>query len=192
MRLRSALFFVAVTVLGFGCIVEAPTGGSAQQGPGRAGVNPQQARAALAPPLQVKVGANLGDKIEVVGAVVEPGVLTPGLPARVSVFFKVMETMPQEWMIFVHVEDAEGKMERLNVDHKPVNGTYPTNQWKKGETVKDEFQVYLPPGAQSRAVNILMGLWDPNSDTRLKLMNPAQVKNDGRDRMLLVQVPVAQ
>lgn len=142
--------------------------------------------------MQVKIGANLADKVEVVGAIVDPGVLMPGMPAKVNVFFKVLDTIPEDWMIFVHIEDAEGKMERLNVDHRPVNGQYPTNQWKKGETVKDEFQLYLPPGAQARAINVLMGFWNPANDQRMKLKNPEVVKNDGRDRMLIAQVPVAQ
>jgi hypothetical protein len=83
-------------------------------------------------------------------------------------------------------------MERMNLDHKPANGLYPTTQWKPGETVKDEFSLYLPAGIQARAVVVWMGLWDPRTDARLPLTNPEAVRNDGRHRIQLAQVPVAQ
>ncbi len=80
----------------------------------------------------------------------------------------------------------------MNIDHKPSNGLYPTTQWKAGETVRDEFTLYLPPNTPSRGLNIWLGLWEPRTDTRLKLLNPEAVRNDGKDRVLLAQVPVAQ
>ena len=90
------------------------------------------------------------------------------------------------------VEDVEGRMERMNVDHKPAGGLYPTSQWKAGETVKDEFNVYLPASASPRALNLWLGLWEPRTDSRLRLTNPEAVRNDGKDRILLGQVPVAR
>jgi hypothetical protein len=36
-----------------------------------------------------------------------------------------------------------------------------------------------------------MGLWEPRSDTRMKLTNPDAVRHDGKDRILLAQIPVA-
>jgi hypothetical protein len=118
--------------------------------------------------------------------------VVPGEPARVSFFFKVIKPLSEDYIIFVHVEDPDGRMERMNVDHKPSGGIYPTTQWKAGETVKDDFTLYVPSGAQVRAINIWLGLWEPRTDTRLKLLNPELVRNDGKDRILLAQVPVAQ
>lgn len=102
----------------------------------------------------------------------------------------MLQPLEDDYLVFVHVEDAEGRMERLNVDHKPAGGLYPTTQWKVGETVKDEFVVALPPGAAPRAVNVWMGLWEPRNDSRLPITNPQAVRNDGRGRLLLAQVPV--
>ena len=194
MRIRHALLVsAAAAFVSLGCIVEAPTANNQPQlAPGVAGPAPQQRAAVVAPPLQIKVGANLSDRVEVLGTVVEPGVLTPGLPAKVSVVMKVLEQIPEDWMIFVHIEDAEGRMERLNVDHKPMNGQNPTNQWKKGETLKDEFQLYLPPGAQAKAINVFFGFWNPANDQRMKINNLDQVKHDGKDRLLIGQIPVGQ
>ncbi len=166
------------------CIVEAPGGASPNAR--------RQATVAQVPPLTVKTGANLGGKVEVVGATVQPGRVTPGEPARVTAYFKVLKPLEEDYLVFVHIEDADGRMERLNIDHKPANGVYPTTQWKPGETVKDEFTIFLPTNAPARAINVWMGLWEPRNDTRLPLTNPDAVTNDGRHRLLLAQVPVAQ
>ncbi len=183
MRL-SRLFMLLPSVLLCACIVEAPGGASEAER--------RQATVQQVPQLALKNGAILGGKVELSAATVQPGRVVPGEPARVSVFFKVIEPLAEDYIIFVHVEDPDGRMERMNVDHKPAGGIYPTTQWKAGETVKDDFTIYVPSGAQVRAINIWLGLWEPRSDTRLKLVNPELVRNDGKDRILLAQVPVAQ
>jgi hypothetical protein len=166
------------------CIVEAP-----------GGANPNERRQAVVaqvPPLSVRSGANFEDKVELVGATVQPGRIAPGGVARVTAYFKVLKPLDEDYMVFVHEEDAEGQMERLNADHKPAGGLYPTTQWKVGETVKDEFNIALPSGAPARALNLWVGFWQPQTDARLQLKNPDAVRNDGRNRILLVQVPVEQ
>ncbi len=181
--MRTALFAAALALSVTACIVEAPTESKSVSAP---------RLAAAPPPLQVKNGANMDDKVEVVGATVAPGAFLPGESVKVSVFFKVNAAVEKDYMIFVHVEDVDGRMERLNVDHYPGGGMYRTTQWKVGETVKDDFQVYVPPGSGARGINIYMGMWHPETDSRMKIMNPEAVRNDGSNRMLLAQVPVMQ
>jgi hypothetical protein len=184
MRRPSLLALAASASLLSACIVEAPGGSSPNER--------RQAVVAQVPPLSVRNGANFEDKVELVGATVQPGRIAPGEVARVTAFFKVLKPLEDDYMVFVHLEDPEGRMERLNVDHKPAGGLYPTTQWKVGETVKDEFSIALPSGASARAVNLWVGFWQPSTDARLQLKNPDVVRNDGRSRVLLVQVPVAQ
>jgi hypothetical protein len=185
MRLKpSSVLLPSLLLLGSACIVEAPGGAS-----------PQERRAATVaqvPPLSLRNGANLGGKVELVGATVQPGRLTPGEQAKVTAYFKVLQPMEDDYLVFVHVEDVEGRMDRMNVDHKPAGGLYATSQWKPGETVKDEFTIYVPAGSPPKALNIWLGLWEPRTDSRLRLTNPEAVRNDGRDRILLGQVPVAR
>lgn len=183
MRLKPVSVLLSTVVLG-GCIVEAPGGSSPEER--------RQAVVAQVPPLQLKTGANLGGKVELVGATVQPGRINPGEAARVTTFYKVLKPLEEDYLIFVHVEDADGRMERMNIDHKPAGGLYATTSWKPGETVKDEFTLYLPSGTPARALNIWLGLWDPKTDARLPLTNPDAVRNDGNNRILLAQVPVAQ
>lgn len=187
---RSLSLRTALLLLATGCIVEAPGAptGSKTPSPEMRTARP----AVVAPALNVKLGANLEDKVEIVGATVQPGQLSPGEQGKVTAYFKVLAPIPQDYMVFVHVEDMDGKAERLNVDHAPMGGLHPTSQWKPGELVKDEFNVYVPPGMQTHGLNLWVGFWQPQTDQRLRLKNTEQVKNDGSNRILLVSIPVVQ
>ena len=166
------------------CIVPAPSTESA----------PEKQRPVVAnvPPLQLKSGANLGDKIEITGLVIAPGMGTPGEPLRISGFYKVLEEMDIDYLVFVHVEDSDGKVDRINADHPAAQGAVPTSKWKKGETIRDDFQVYVPPTMNVRGLNILMGFWDPKTDQRLPLKNTDQIRHDGQNRILIGTVPMQQ
>ncbi len=184
MRRLPLAALVVPAALWSACIVEAPGGASPK--------DRRQAVVTQVPPLSVNSGANFEDKVELVGATVLPGRLAPGDSARVTAYFKVLKPLEEDYLIFVHLEDAEGRMERVNVDHKPAGGLYPTTQWKPGETVKDEFILSLPSGVTARTLNLWLGFWEAKTDTRLQLRNPEAVRNDGRSRVMLVQVPVAR
>lgn len=173
-----------LSALALGCIVEAPSGEKEKKKPAE--------RRPAAPPIARRVGANFGGKVELAAVTVQPGVLVPGEATKVSIAFNVLEDMREDYTIFVHVEDVDGKVERMNLDHRPNNGKTPTNEWKKGQGLSDEFYLMLPPGVPLRGFNLYLGFWEPKSDTRLKIMNPDAVRNDGNDRLLLVQIPVQQ
>jgi hypothetical protein len=166
------------------CIVPAPSSESA----------PEKARPVMAnvPPLQLKSGANLGDKIEITGLIIQPGMASPGEAVKISAFYKVLEDLETDYLVFVHVEDVDGKVDRLNADHPAAGGTIPTSKWKKGETIRDDFQVYVPPAMQVRGLNLLMGFWDPKTDQRLALKNVDAIRHDGQNRILVGQIPVQQ
>jgi hypothetical protein len=136
--------------------------------------------------MKVQNGANLDDKVEIVGAQFDPGRLTPGQNVEATVWFKVLGEVPQDYLVFVHIEDVDGKVERMNVDHAPAGGSRPTSDWKPGETVVDTFTIAVPANvANLRGVNVWLGFWHAATDTRLPLKNPERVRSDGRNRILL-------
>lgn len=184
MRLSLSVLVAAFSAVGMGCIVEAPRGGDAPKAPA--------ASRPAAPPIVQRIGANLGNKVELSAVTVTPGVLVPGEATRVSIAFNVLEDLKEDYEVFVHVEDIDGKLQRMNLDHKPNNGKTPTTEWKKGQTISDDFYLMLPPGVPLRGFRLYTGLWEPRTDKRLEVMNPEQVRNDGNNRLLLVQIPVAQ
>src|SRR5690348_9299685 len=82
-----------------GCLVEAP------------GSTPQSSKKVAGgrnviketPPLQIRNGAIFDDRVEVVGAKLEPGRAQPGETVKVTAYYKVLEAIPQDYMVFVHV-----------------------------------------------------------------------------------------
>ena len=162
------------------CIVEAPTK------EGTVGAAP---RLPPAPPQEFKSGANFGDAIELVSVVLSPSRGELGQPVRVLANFKVLSKIDRDYMIFVHVEDVDGKVDRLNVDHAPR--AKPTSQWVPGEMVQDVFDIPIPAGMPVRGLSLVLGFWDPKADQRLPIVNKDQVPNDGRDRLFVAKFPVA-
>jgi hypothetical protein len=176
--MRRTLALVTLLTILPACIVEAPSSSDK--------ANPQQQRS-QAKAVPVKNGAVLGDLAELVGATFAPPSVTPGDGTRVVLVFRAIKPTTDDWQVFVHIEDAEGRGERLNADH-PLR--VPTSSWKAGELVQDEFLVTLPPGWKARAVYVFVGLWLPGSNARMKIRNPESVRTDGNDRILLAQLPV--
>ena len=175
--MRRTLVLVSLLTLLPACIVEAPTseksGGAQPRGQSK--------------PVPVKNGAVLGELAELVGATFAPPSMTIGDATRVVLVFRVIKPTPEDWQVFVHVEDAEGRGERLNGDHAL---RVPTSAWKAGELIQDEFALTLPAGWKSQQVNIFVGLWLPATNARMKVRNPDAVRTDGNDRVLLVRLPV--
>lgn len=165
------------------CIVEAPGGSSHSSA--------RRALSQQAAPLKLSNGANLGGKVQISSVQIDPGMVLAGESFKVVTEFLVLEKMDIDYTVFVHVEDASGRGERMNADHLPVNGRvpYPTTAWKPGETVRDEFTVFVPSG-RTGMLTLYLGLWDSKTDARLPLKNPEAVRNDGNHRILVAQVPV--
>lgn len=162
------------------CIVEAPT---------KEGTQGAAPRLPPAPPQEFKSGANFGDAIELSSVVLSPSRGEPGQPVRVLANFKVLSKPDRDYLIFVHVEDVDGRVDRLNVDHAPR--MKPTSQWVPGEVVQDVFDIPIPVGMPVRGLSLVLGFWDPKSDTRLTIVNKDKVPNDGRDRLFVAKFPVA-
>ena len=177
--MRRAFALVSLLSILPACIVEAPTSE-------KSGAAAPSSRTQVKP-VPVKNGAVLGELAELVGATFAPPSMSTGDGTRFVLVFRAIKPTTDDWQVFVHVEDAEGRGERLNADH-PLRA--PTSTWKTGEVVQDEFVLTLPPGWKSRAVNVFVGMWLPATNARMKVRNPEAVRTDGNDRVLLVQLPV--
>ena len=175
--MRSSLALVLLSLSA--CIVEAPT---------KEGTQGTAPKLPPAPPAEVKSGANFGDAFELTNVILNPSRGTPGEPVRVTANFKVNAKLDRDYIIFVHVEDVDGRVDRLNVDHPPRSK--PTSQWVPGEIVQDTFDIPSPPQMPVRGLSLVLGFWDPKTDQRLTIKNKDQVPTDGRDRLFVAKFPV--
>ena len=173
------LLLACLVVCGSACIVEAPT---------KEGVQGTAPKLPPAPPAEVRSGANFGNSFELSSVILNPSRGVLGESVRVNANFKVNQKPDRDWLIFVHVEDVDGRVDRLNVDHPPR--AKPTSAWEPGEVVQDTFDIPIPAGMQVRGLSLVMGFWDPKSDQRLPIVNKDAVPTDGRDRLFVAKFPV--
>ena len=177
MKISAYLLFVPL--LGMSCIVPAP---STEQ-------TVAVANNEVGRPRTDRVGANFGDKVELVSVTLDPATLTPANPVRVTLVFKVLADLDKNYQVFIHVEDADRRAGRMTLDHDP--SSKPTSEWKAGETVTDTFVIKYDPAGAPRLAYILGGLWDPIGGARLPLTNRTTVRNDGADRVYFAALPVS-
>jgi hypothetical protein len=83
-----------------------------------------------------------------------------------TLFWQALSEMDSSYKVFVHLTDPVSGEIVAQVDTVPRQWTYPTNQWIKGEVVRDVVRLPLqdvPPGQYA----LLIGWYDPVTGRRL-------------------------
>ncbi|HXX69786.1 MAG TPA: glycosyltransferase family 39 protein [Polyangiaceae bacterium] len=144
--------------------------------------NPLSDMVLSAPPHpQRKIGANMDDKLEVIGIDLldERGratdSVTPGRSYHFRTYYRVMAAVTTEWEAFIHID---GYHRRHNGDHKPMSGKYPMSLWLPGDVLADDSEFKLEPNFTPGTYTIYFGLYV--GDTRLKVLSGP---NDGDNRI---------
>ena len=171
-----------------GCIDRLPRDASGNAP--RAQVDRNSLRDVLVPQVPADatpVGALFGNAIELVAYRVEPPQLIPGQYARVTLFWRCRAELPDAWHIFVHLDDAGGTGMRVNRDHDPAGGRFPTDAWKPGDLIADP--VVFP--VDRFPLMVFVGFFS-QGETRLPLTNPGRGRTDGTHRLLAGVLPLAR
>ena len=113
-----------------------------------------------------------GEQIRLLGYRLEENSTTPGDYFSLVLYWEALAEMSESYTVFVHLRDDSGQT-WAQADGLPVNGTYPTWAWLRGETVEDEHLVLLdktvPPGTYRLAV----GIYELDTLKRLGVTGPA-------------------
>jgi hypothetical protein len=124
------------------------------------------------------LGANYDDRIELVGYDLRlpgDGSVGAGQPFEITWYWRVIGKAPAGYQVFVHID---GFGLRLNGDHVPVGGRYPTKLWDDGDLIADTQELTVPANYPVGDYAIYAGLF--SGDTRLELKSGA---NDGKNRL---------
>jgi hypothetical protein len=131
-----------------------------------------------APEPQHAVGANYDDRVELVGYDLDlPAGDSVGAGQRFEVtwYWRALGKAPSGYEVFVHI-DGHGL--RLNGDHTPVGGQYPTNLWEKGDVIVDTQELTVPTNYRVGEYTMYVGLF--SGSKRLEVKSGAQ---DGDNRV---------
>jgi hypothetical protein len=121
-----------------------------------------------APDPQHAVHANYEDVVELVGYDLDlPAADAVGAGQRFEVtwYWRVLGKVPSGYDVFVHI-DGHGL--RLNGDHTPVGGRYPTNLWAKGDVIVDTQELTVPANYRTGEYVMYVGLFSGNKRLEVK------------------------
>ncbi|RIK41421.1 MAG: hypothetical protein DCC55_11925 [Chloroflexi bacterium] len=118
------------------------------------------------PPQHRKV-AKLGDGIELAGYDVQPGVLRRGELLYLQLHWLVKAPPSGDWTVFTHVVAQDEGGERTVVaghDSRPGAGSLPTDRWRPGWRILDEYQIPLPADLPTGRYELEIGLYQPTGE----------------------------
>lgn len=157
-------------------------------GPGEHDLNPlrrfitQEAPRSIAHPVSI----NFDNKVELIGWDAPPSI-APRQDFKLRFYFKVLAPLGGVYKVFVHID---GGGTRINGDHVPLEGKFPTQYWVPGTFITDEHTIRpgenntggAPPGG---FYQIYMGLY--SGAQRIKILSGP---NDGDNRARLGGITV--
>jgi hypothetical protein len=108
----------------------------------------------------------------------EPATFKTGERMVVRYYFKVLKRVSSGQKIFLHI-DYPGT--RINGDHVPNNGEFPTNHWLPGDYVTDTQWVDVERGSSAGTYTLYMGFFQGKK--RMKVTPKSA--HDGGDRIKL-------
>jgi hypothetical protein len=137
------------------------------------------------PAVQHEVVASFDERVELIGYDLDlPGGDSVGAGQRFSItwYWRVLRRPPAGYKIFVHI-DADGL--RLNGDHDPLDGRYPTKLWEPGDIIADAQRLTVPANFRTGDYAMYVG-WFSGSNRLSVDSGP----NDGTDRVRAGTLPV--
>lgn len=115
---------------------------------------------------------NFDDKIALVTATVDAAGLVSGGQLPVTLTWQGLAEMSEDYTVFVQVLDAADRIVG-QVDAWPVQGTFPTSQWRPGETVIDPYLVQLSPDMGPGDYRVIVGFYLLATGQRLTVVDAA-------------------
>lgn len=126
-------------------------------------------RASSAPAVGRPVGARFADGVELVGLTIDRQAASPGL--AVDLVWRAGAAPGRDYTAFLHVIGPGGALIAQH-DGPPAGGAWPTSFWEPGQVVVDRHVVPLPPAGLGPDALLEVGLYDPTSGVRLRLLDP--------------------
>lgn len=153
-------------------------------------------RVALPSAPNVPLKAELGGLIQLAGYYA-PGAVpsaesgarlesAPGRSLPLTLFWKSVAPTPANYTIFIHLR-AAGGAQVAQRDAQPLDGSYPTSQWRVGETVIDPQAVELPPELPPGEYSLWAGMYRLENLERLPVTGDRSGENAVRLGTLVVR-----
>lgn len=128
--------------------------------------------------------ARLGQAVEVLGADLPEAPVSRGQNVSVGVHFRVRAPVPEGWRLFFHLNGPAGAF--VNLDHVPVEGAYPLERWRVGQTIVDRHGFAIPATLPPGSYTLSLGLW--RGAERMPIEPAERADGDNRLRVATIEV----
>ncbi|MGQ9584772.1 MAG: DUF2142 domain-containing protein [Anaerolineae bacterium] len=129
----------------------------------------------------------LGEGIGLMEYEVSQTTVRPGDALTVSVIWKSLREVPEDYTVFLHLENRGRVL--AQTDRPPLLGYYPTSAWNPGELIPDRIRMVVPAKTPSGTYPLILGLYRLQDLSRLPVTDAQGNPLD--DHLLLAQVTVA-
>ncbi len=135
-----------------------------------------QEREFTPPKTDIPLAANFGDEVLLVGYDFAPSGQDGA--HELTLVWQANADPAESYTVFVHVLDPDSICCVWQQDIPPKQGTYPTDRWVNGEVVIDKYLINLPADLPAGSYPIEIGLYLPETGTRLRVSMAGQRDND--------------
>jgi hypothetical protein len=145
-----------------------------------------------------KVFANFDNSIHLIGfKMAEYSVQRSG-KYKMTLYWKVVKPTATSWKLFMHPHPLNADRwpltdpDNSEDENKPCSGCFATNHWMQGDIIADSFEQEVALGTQSGPNDIILGWYNPSSDTRMPLLSASGqgVVKHGDNRVTIGQIQV--
>jgi hypothetical protein len=117
--------------------------------------------------------ANLEGLIRLIGYDIDARRTHPGGRVAITLFWQAQVPITEDYHVFVHLVGDEADGIWGQADGRPVCWTYPTYDWRPGQIIADHHALTVKPDTPTGDYSILVGMYLPESETRLDILNEA-------------------
>ncbi|RME20004.1 MAG: hypothetical protein D6806_17270 [Deltaproteobacteria bacterium] len=111
------------------------------------------------PQIQHPVRAELADGVAFLGYDISPQKPHAGGKFTLTLYWKCLRPVAKDWRVFVHVDGYGHEFYRINGDHDPVGGLFPTSRWMPGDIVRDSVVLRVPFEYRPGRFTIYVGMY---------------------------------
>ena len=115
-----------------------------------------------------RLEARLAGQVELTGFSLDQAALLRGAPAQLTLFWKLLRPVDEDYKVFVHLRDHAGRTV-AQADHVPSEElvALPTSTWREGEVVPDVSYLKVSADTSPGEYQLLVGLYNPETLERL-------------------------
>ena len=122
------------------------------------------------PPMEHPLSANLGNMVQLLGYDLDTDRLKPGDTLQLTLYWQALNKMEINYTVFTHLLDEENRIWGQK-DNWPLNNTYPTTEWIKGEIVIDSYDIIVDREAPPGEYTLEVGMYDLATNDRVSIID---------------------